>query len=108
MTNCTECGGEVQWLKIKDRWHCHNPGGSDHWDLCSKRKWEQVKATGERFINEKLSPGERADGYRNSIHGTKKSRHAYAPVGKVKLSPDCQQCVPPWEACPTCPDRIAA
>lgn len=106
MTHCTECKGEVNWVKEGDRWRCYNQDGSDHWDLCSKRKWEQVKATGKRFVNEKLSPWERADGYKDSIHGTKMSRHARAAVGDVKFSGQCKACVPPWEVCATCPDLI--
>lgn len=110
MTNCTECGGEVEWLKIKGRWHCHNLDGSDHWDLCSKRKWQQVKETGERFENEKPDRHTIVSGYRKSIHGTKLSRDARRPVkgSQYLISGKCKQCMPPWEICGTCPDRLEA
>lgn len=104
MTACKQCGGEVRWVQIDGRWHCHNQDGSDHWDECSKRRWQQVVATGERFVTK------RASGYANSVHGTKYDRISAGVVrGKrYKPSGQCKQCVPPWETCNGCPDQIAA
>lgn len=103
---CKQCGADVVWTKESGRWHCHNPDGSDHWDLCSKRRWRQVKATGERFETERES------GYANSIHGTKLDRLSAKPIrgAGFKLSGECKDCVAPWEVCAAlpngCPDAI--
>lgn len=84
------------------RWACHNPDGSDHWDLCSKTRWEQVKATGQRFDDKRQS------GYAYSVHGTKLDRISADTIKgkKYKISGLCKDCVPPWEVCAECPDRI--
>jgi hypothetical protein len=102
---CKQCGGRVEWKKQNDRWICENQDGSDHWDLCSARRWQQVKATGVRFDHELES------GYAGSIHGTKFERKSsgWRRGENFKLSGLCQNCVPPWEDCPNgCPDAFAA
>jgi hypothetical protein len=106
-TACKQCGADVIWKKVtndkgRQQWQCFNADGvTVHWDSCSKRRWQQVKATGERFESTMES------GYANSVHGTKFDR-LNAPIarGKIKRSGKCRDCVPPWELCPGCPDSI--
>lgn len=105
MTNCQDCGLLVQWVRKGRRWHCHNPDGTDHWDLCSKMKWKQVQATGQKFTDQKTDDG-LISGFANSIHGTKLSRHSKPHKGPSRLTGQCKACVPPWEVCSTCPDLI--
>lgn len=105
MTPCKECGGLIAWIKIEGRWHCHNANGSDHWDTCSKRKWQQVKDTGVKFEDQRTRDGI-VSGFADSIHGTKLSRHSRPHKGPSKLSGDCKACVPPWQVCQACPDGI--
>jgi hypothetical protein len=105
--NCKQCGDEVIWKRVmlasgRGQWQCfNNDGVTVHWDSCSKRRWQQTKATGERFESASES------GYANSVHGTKFDRLA-SPVirGQVKLSGQCRDCVPPWEVCSACPDAF--
>ena len=105
---CKSCGADVIWKQITNdkgarQWQCFNVDGvTTHWDQCSKRRWEQVKATGERFERK------RASGYANSVHGTKYDL-LVAPVmrGKIGLSGNCRDCVPPGEVCPAvCPEAM--
>lgn len=102
MSTCKQCGLEVKWVKNGERFNCLNADGSDHWDLCSLTRWLQVKATGQRFENQRES------GYANSIHGTKLDRLSAKPIPgeHYKPSGDCKNCVPPWELCPDCPDGL--
>jgi hypothetical protein len=104
MTICKTCGGNVTWVMSDGRWSCFNHGTVvDHWDTCSKRKWEQVKATGIRF-DEKM-----ASGYTASVHGTKYERKSSGVIRGKNYKPTgfCLGCVPPWEACPIgCPDAL--
>lgn len=105
---CKACGASVIWKQItndrgKLQWQCFNADSvTIHWDSCSKRRWEQVKATGERF-EEKM-----ASGYAGSVHGTKFDMQTRKPIkGKhSKRSGQCRDCVPPWEICPACQDAI--
>ena len=100
MTLCKQCGASVSWVMIEARWHCHNADGTDHWDLCSKLRWEQTKATGVRF--DRL----REAGYANSVHGTKFERlNAKIRRGsRYKSDRSCGHCVPAWDVCPNhCP-----
>lgn len=102
MTPCKQCGGDVCWVQIDGRWHCHDADGSDHWDTCAKRKWKQVKSTGQRFETAKES------GYRNSIHGTKLDWIGGKVVtGKNWKRDGCDCGLPPWEICrPDCAHAI--
>jgi hypothetical protein len=103
MSLCRECGTDVEWRKEQGCWQCFNVSdGKTHWDLCSKKKWQQVVATGERFDTPMQS------GYLDSIRGTRLSREACLPVkgDRFKSSKECKQCVPPWEDCGTCPNII--
>ena len=104
MTKCKQCGGQIVWTQTEGRWYGRNPDGSDHWDACSKRRWEQVKATGERF------EAAEASGYARSVHGTKYDRINAKPIRGENYQPTglCRQCVPPWEICAGCPDQWAA
>lgn len=86
------------WIHDGARWQCFEADGKTvHWDTCSKRRWEQTVATGERF--------ETADaiGYRNSVHGTKYEVLRSPPIrGDLYVPlvhrPDCDG-APPWEYC---------
>ena len=104
MSVCKQCGYPVIWVKIEGRWHCHNESdGADHWDLCSKVRWEKTKATGIRFDSKA------AAGYANSVHGTKFERlNAKVKRGsRFKRHILCRECVPAWEDCPNnCPLAI--
>jgi hypothetical protein len=114
MSQCAECGAEVDWVQIKGRWYCHNAGTQiDHWDACSKRKWQQVTKTGARFEGKVMRSSDYsavgvADGFAHSIHGTKLSRHAIPSKkgDKFRTSEICKNCIPPWEACGDCPLTI--
>jgi len=74
MSACKQCGASVIWKRVtndkgREQWQCFNADGvTVHWDSCSKRRWQQVKATGQRFENEHES------GYAASVHGTKFDR----------------------------------
>lgn len=103
MTICKECGGEILWTKQDGRWRCFDKGTTtDHWDECSKRRWAQVKVTGERFENDVES------GYENSIHGTKFDMRSAGRIKGANYRPTglCKQCVPAWEVCSGCPDAF--
>lgn len=87
------------------RWQCYDADGATvHWDTCSKRRWQQVKSTGERFETERES------GYADSIHGTKLDRLSAKPIRGAHFKPsgECKDCVAPWEVCASvCPDKLA-
>jgi hypothetical protein len=102
MARCAKCGAEIRWERKNARWFCFNADGSDHWDACSKRRWRQVKATGERFEREDES------GYANSVHGTKfdMKSSGFRRGADYRPSGLCKNCVPPWETCPECPDAL--
>ena len=96
---CKTCGAPIKWVKIGERWHCHNPDGTDHWDLCSKRKWDQVVATGRKFAHGNNK------GYADSIHGTKYyMKEGGKTENRNKKLPRCN-ChlpplnIPPWDDC---------
>jgi hypothetical protein len=104
MRACRQCGAEIRWQKQNGRWFCLNQDGTDHWDACSKKRWQQVKATGTRF--------EKKDGtgYANSIHGTKfdMKTSGFKRGRDFKVSGLCKSCVPAWEVCGGCPDTLGA
>jgi hypothetical protein len=92
----------VKWLKIEGRWNCHNADGSDHWDLCSKLRWQQTVDTGKRFEG-KDNRKQKITGYKDSIHGTKlDSIESKLTVGKDRskeISHIAGCNIPPWESC---------
>jgi hypothetical protein len=94
----------MKWIFI-DRWYGQNLDGSDHWDTCSKNKWDQVVATGTPF--EVTTKDGKVEGYTGSVHGTKLKRdERKAIVGKGSAPSLCDCRVPPWEEClPTCKTR---
>ena len=108
MTSCKACGASVIWRRVQNdkgvlQWQCFNADGKTvHWDACSKRRWQQVKATGIRF-EEKMESG-----YAHSIHGTKFDRQTAKMIKGKRRSGECRDCVPPWETCSKCPDAIEA
>lgn len=95
MSNCKKCGEPVRWTQAGARRYCRNPDGSYHWDKCFETRWQQVKATGERFDLESES------GYAKSIHGTKLDwMHMGRTIGAAYVATDCD-CIP-WEDCDKC------
>ena len=52
MATCKTCKAEVKWVKT-DRWYCHNPDGSDHWDLCAQLKLLNFKTHGVEFSEQR-------------------------------------------------------
>jgi hypothetical protein len=109
MSDCKSCGAPVEWKKIDGRWYCHNAGTqTDHWDSCSKRRWQQTVSTGERFDNLKLDKKRTASGYKNSIHGMKFDHIEVKSIKGKHYKPDGCDCGrPPWELCkPDCKHAI--
>ena len=104
MSACKQCGLPVQWTRIDGRWHCHNPDGEDHFDLCSKAKFERIKRTGQYFETKSR------DGYVTVFKssGVQLVRDAFRPVCGDRYEPTglCRDCVPPWEICAKCPDGL--
>ena len=93
MSTCKACGYPVKWTKTDERWHCRNPDGTDHWDLCSKLRWMQVKATGERFETKSES------GYKTKT-GKKFDHKAAKTITGSLYTPDSCDCgLPPWDVC---------
>lgn len=96
----------------RKRWQCFEPDGvTVHWDTCSKRRWQQVKATGERFENERRieHPAALVSGYTGSVHGEKFDRIVGLRIVGARYRPpsgQCRDCVPPWEPCLGCPDAF--
>ena len=111
MNTCEQCGAGVVWVRdIYGRWQCFNAGTDiDHWDSCSKRRWEQTVATGTPFENEKSVDANgkpiEVSGYANSVHGTKLRQidfHKAKAKGfhPFQHQPGCEAL--PWETC-DCP-----
>lgn len=94
---CQQCGATVRWVKEQGKWRCLNIADAhDHWDACSKRRWQQVKATGERFETSDAS------GYANSVHGTKFDMQRVGPIRGAQYVPvqHRRECAAlPWEDC---------
>lgn len=100
---CKQCGGEIRWTRENDRWQCYNAGTDEiHWDTCSRRRWQQTKATGVRFENESQT------GYTRSVHGTKleSTTGKWITGSDYREDTSCRNCVPPWEVCPGCPNNL--
>lgn len=116
MSVCIACGVEVVWKRVpgSGRKQCFELDGvTVHWDGCSKRRWEQTKATGVRFEGKRDLVGNKVDGYADSVHGTKFShilaKHVTRPVKPIvpcgRDRGECPQ--PPWETCQqACPNAI--
>lgn len=100
MTTCKQCGLEVRWVKIEGKWSCHNADGSDHWDLCSKTRFEKVRSEGKLFQVISGKDNITAEGYRS---GRKTQytmlRPAKSIKGKNYIDPHCDCGIPPWETC---------
>jgi hypothetical protein len=69
MAYCKKCGLKVKWIRDNDRWVCQNPDNSDHWDLCSKTVFEDVKKNGIQFKREVKK--ETHHGYKSDKYGEK-------------------------------------
>lgn len=98
---CGQCGLEIKWKRINGRWHCHNPDGTDHWDLCSQTRFARIKSEGSPY-NEKDKHGRYEIGYRHKEYGRKAvERGGTIITGKkykpVKHRDGCR--VTPWEHC---------
>ena len=101
MSTCKKCGAEVVWVRKHGRLTtCQNPDGSDHWDLCSKRIFDDVKKQGKHFIEH--NGLEIVHGYRSKKYGEKAYlREGTFTIGKgykpVMHKEDCN--VLPWDEC---------
>lgn len=99
--NCGKCGLPVQWVQIDGRWFCHNAGtDTDHWDVCSQRRYAAIVKTGEFFETAQDA------GYLTELKpsGVQYTMHASKViVGKnYKSVPPCPNGCTPWEECFTC------
>lgn len=100
MSICTKCGLEIKWVIIGKRWHCHNPDGDDHWDLCSQTRTAKIIATGEHFSSKY------EEGYKTPLRksGVFITRQTAKTKNKTINTAGCNYCVLPWETCPNkCP-----
>lgn len=113
MSVCSQCGADVRWVQDGTRKQCHNLDGSDHWDLCSKLRFERVKRTGVHFEGRQIN-GEGAvlhvEGYRSPIKTQLVGIRLSKPVTGKNYRPDGCDCgLPPWELCrPDCIHAIGA
>ncbi len=111
MSTCSACGADVTWVRVGKRKQCHNPDGSDHWDLCSKLRFEQVKRTGVHFHGTAhTAEGDKlhTEGYRSPFKTQLVSIHLEKPITGKGYRPDGCDCgLPPWELCRSdCPHAI--
>jgi hypothetical protein len=91
----------VRWSKPDGKWECHNPDGSDHWDLCSKTRFERIKREGEHFETAAV------EGYRHPEKVQFVRISAKPMRGKQYRESGCDCGLPPWELCkPDCPHGI--
>lgn len=103
MTSCKQCGLQVNWVREGKRVQCHNPDGSDHWDLCSKTRMDRIKATGTAFERQRGKAIER--GFSSPQYGEKLVAISFpSEKGKDYARLCAQMCNPrcgalPWEAC---------
>jgi hypothetical protein len=100
---CRQCGDPIQWTKVDGNWRCFNAGTeTDHWDLCSKRRAENITRTGQAFSEKRGR--DVVTGFRTNLKnsGEMLTRIDGKPIkGKSYVRDDnCKQCVPPWEKCP--------
>lgn len=115
MAKC-ECGAFVIWKYVNEKgrpsqWQCFDEDGETvHWDNHSKRKFDRIKASGKPFVEQREK--EYVEGYKTMFKssGEQLTRCEALPVRGDQYKPygACRDCVPPWEVCPDCPDRIAA
>lgn len=100
MPECRKCGAQVCWRHENGRWFCENADGSDHWDTCSKRRWQAVVRDGVHF--------ERG-GDKGYLHEDKAKFYSkssgFVRGARYQMSGLCRECVPPWESCLACPDQ---
>ena len=100
MTRCKQCGLPVNWTKVDGKWKCHNPDGEDHWDLCSKTRFERIKREGEHFKTE-FEEGYLTDLKPSGVQYVRLTAKKATGKRKIKV---CDNCVPLWEVCPNgCP-----
>jgi hypothetical protein len=102
---CKTCGALVDWKREAGKWQCHNAGTTvDHWDACSKNKFDRIKKTGEYFENG-TTKGYITDLKPSGVQYTQQSARVVGD--RYKPSGDCADCCPPWEVCSfPCPDAI--
>ena len=107
-TKCKSCGASVDWKRESGsgKWQCFNAGTQvDHWDQCSKNKFERIKRTGEYFEDGKTK------GYITALKpsGVQYTQQSKRVRGNLyKLSGYCADCCAPWEVCSwPCPDETS-
>jgi ribosomal protein S27AE len=98
---CKQCGGPVIWEQQDGRWRCYNPDYTEHWDTCSRNRWNRVAREGKRFERKQ------ATGY---VH-QKKEKYERISSGikhgdRYQPRP-CPHDVPPWEDCDQCNAPVA-
>ena len=109
---CKQCGAPVRWVRIDGRWHCHNPDGGDHWDLCSKLRFERIKREGEHFAERREYEFVEGYRYKDAEHRMREQlvriEAKKRPAQKSVLAAiqACKQCVPPWQECLMCPSQL--
>ena len=97
---CIKCSLPLGFIKLPNgKWRPCNPDGSDHWDLCRDVRYA-LAMTGQIRTSESLTKA-----YRRVVTywdgGIKPFvvEDAMIPLKRRPL-PACDNCVPPWEACP--------
>jgi hypothetical protein len=109
VVKCRQCSLPVVWRQVdikgqRSTLQCFNEDGSVHWDRCSQTRFEKIKATGVAF-DHKISKGYfthlKSSGVQYTYEASKAIKGVnYHPSGK------CNNCVPPWETCESCPDKL--
>lgn len=99
MSACKECGLSVTWRKDGKTMQCFDPDGSVHWDLCSKTRFDKIRATGKFFETEPEA------GYKTKLKksGVQFTRLSATEVIGPKYKPfdHLAGCIP-WDKC-KCP-----
>ena len=117
MSLCKQCDARVVWKQgtvpgKPKQWQCFNADSSTvHWDQCSQLRTAAIKRTGTPFYEEGMH--EKVWGYKTPLKKSgellmRSEPHKAVKGTRFKHSGKCRECVPPWEVCNKCPDRIAA
>lgn len=120
MSICKACGLPVDWKRASGtgKWQCFNAGTqTDHWDACSKAKFDRIKRTGLPFADaDRVAVDADGQVHRTTVNGYKtplkpsgeQLTMVRAAVIRSPCRPSgrCRDCCPPWEVCATCPDKL--
>jgi len=105
-TKCAACGSPITFKRTPaGRWCPCELDGSDHFDKCSRLKFDRLRAEGAHF-DRRATDGVnvRETGYSHRELGTKRD----GLTGRVRrgaaFNPCPETCsTPPWEPCLACP-----